>query len=59
MCSHKALISESMDFLLPFHIAAFAHIFLSFHPSPKLLEVAIQGLMGKRKKEKALLVLSQ
>ena len=48
-----------MDFFLPFHIAVFAHIFLIFHPSPNFLEVAIQGLMGKRKKKKTLLVLSQ
>lgn len=53
--SHKDLpFSSTIVFILfffSFHIAAFAHIFRIFYPSPNLLKVAIQGMMEKGEEE--------
>lgn len=51
---------QSIDFLVlgffSFHIAVFTHIFHIFDPSLDLLEVAIQGMVGKGEEEKTLII---
>lgn len=57
MCSYKALTFRPWIFFFSFHGAVFVRSSYVHHPSPNLLEVAMQGMVGKAEEDENALIM--